>query len=309
MFSAMLRSLNSSSDWNDREIPARARRRALHRLTVVAVEGDGARPRSHEPGDGVDDGGLAGAVRSDQSVDLTGVQVDRQVIDGHDATELHRQAFDLEHAWRDALRGRLDVVAGEGVPLDGFGFGTPAAEQARHAVLDLVERVGVHRVEAVLIRAQDEQQQDATGDGQVALDVVEVAEELGADATLQQRGAEDRAADRAHAADHGHADDVDRREDGELAGEDVGVAERHQNAGQRGERRGEHERVHLGGVDVHAGRRGGPLVRSHRDEPPTSGTTADVADHERRGEEEHDDDEAVPLRVPQRADVPAEERR
>ena len=39
---------------------------------------------------------LAGAVRADQAADLPGLNIERDIVQGHDPAEVHRQSFDAE---------------------------------------------------------------------------------------------------------------------------------------------------------------------------------------------------------------------
>src|SRR6266478_8804446 len=55
-----------------------------------------ARCRFVKAGDAVEHGGLAGAVRPDQGGNLAPLGIERQVVDGDDAAETHRQMTDGE---------------------------------------------------------------------------------------------------------------------------------------------------------------------------------------------------------------------
>src|SRR5712675_2085716 len=58
-----------------------------------------AQCRFVETGDAVEHGGFAGAVRPDQGGDLAPLGVERQIADGDDAAETHRQTIDGENAF------------------------------------------------------------------------------------------------------------------------------------------------------------------------------------------------------------------
>src|SRR5690606_5169452 len=49
-----------------------------------------------EAGDAVEDSRLAGTVGADQRGDFTAPSLEGEVVDGHQAAELHRQVFDLQ---------------------------------------------------------------------------------------------------------------------------------------------------------------------------------------------------------------------
>ncbi len=77
---------------------------------------------------------------------------------------------------------------------------------------------------------------------------------------------------------------------------------------ERGQRRGNRERVHLRGDDVDAERRGGALVAADREET-RAGTAAPQVRDEQGDDHEHDEHEpAVALRMSERIEVDARER-
>ena len=93
-FSNTVRSSNSSSDWNDLDTPARARRYADRRRMTRVTEDDVSRMDARETGDRVDRGGLARTVRTDQADDLARMDLERQAVDGHHAAVPDLQAVD-----------------------------------------------------------------------------------------------------------------------------------------------------------------------------------------------------------------------
>ena len=82
--------------WKVRAMPRLRDVVALLSDDRLAVEANVARRRVIDAGDHVEDGGLARAVRADEPHDLAGIDVDRDVVEGGDATELHRHAFESE---------------------------------------------------------------------------------------------------------------------------------------------------------------------------------------------------------------------
>ena len=66
----------------------------LDLAAVVMRQPHGAGGRLVETGDAVEHGGLAGAVRPDQRGDLAPLGAERQIVDGDDAAEAHRQMID-----------------------------------------------------------------------------------------------------------------------------------------------------------------------------------------------------------------------
>ena len=97
--------------------------------------------------------------------------------------------------------------------------------------------------------------------------------------------AEHRAEHVAEAADDRVAEAVDRREEVELRVRDDLAAEADEDAGDGGQAGGHRERVELDAEHRDAERRGGALVRSHRDEPAAGARSAQVGDEQR---EEHE---------------------
>ena len=68
-----------------------------HALNLAAVEFDGAAVRREQAGYQVEQRGLAGAVRTDQRVDLAGADRKAGVVDGADAAEMLGDAGHLQH--------------------------------------------------------------------------------------------------------------------------------------------------------------------------------------------------------------------
>ena len=60
------------------------------------LEADRSCPARRVPSEGVDEGGLTGAVGADQPDDLPGLDVQRDVIDSHDAAVGESEPIDLE---------------------------------------------------------------------------------------------------------------------------------------------------------------------------------------------------------------------
>ena len=87
---------NTSSRWNVRFMPRRARRcgGADEMSTPSRCTAPGAPLHA---GDGVEGGGLPGAVRADQPDDLTSVDREGDVMDGEMLAEPHAQVVHLEH--------------------------------------------------------------------------------------------------------------------------------------------------------------------------------------------------------------------
>ena len=73
-------------------------RQALQKVgrAVRLPQGDHALGRLVEAGDAVEDGGLSSAVRPDQGGDVAAPRLERQVVDGDEAAEAHRQMLDRE---------------------------------------------------------------------------------------------------------------------------------------------------------------------------------------------------------------------
>ena len=83
--------------WNERARPALADVVRGQRWISAAAELDAAGVGREHAGHQVEQGGLAGAVRADQRVDLARVDREAGVGDGADAAEMLRDACDLEH--------------------------------------------------------------------------------------------------------------------------------------------------------------------------------------------------------------------
>jgi hypothetical protein len=80
-------------DFGDLEVPKPLEKIGL---AVLLLQGDHAHGRLIEAGDAVEDGGLARPVGADQGGDFAPAGLEREVVDGHQAAEAHRQVLDLE---------------------------------------------------------------------------------------------------------------------------------------------------------------------------------------------------------------------
>ncbi len=129
-FSRIVRSSNSSNDCHVRASPSRDRDGGPARRSMSSPGEVDAPAGRHEAGDAVDEGGLAGAVRADQSDELPGSHLEVDAVDGPQATERHAHLGRASsrvmtrappRRWRDAARldrrrpvvGRADVGFGD----------------------------------------------------------------------------------------------------------------------------------------------------------------------------------------------------
>ena len=116
-FSPTVMSSNSSRDWKDRARPSRARSAAVQAVDDLPVQANVAGGHPLRPGDGVDEGGLAGPVGPDQPHDLARVDGQADPVDGPDTPEGHDQAVDLDGGGMAPLVGlprRLGATNGPG---------------------------------------------------------------------------------------------------------------------------------------------------------------------------------------------------
>ena len=88
--------------------------RKISSRRAVAMQGEPAGTRLVEPGQAVEDGRLAGAVRPDDRGDLAPVGGERQIVDRDQPAEAHRQMLDLEQRGAAACRTRSPRRAGGG---------------------------------------------------------------------------------------------------------------------------------------------------------------------------------------------------
>src|SRR5579883_2751199 len=82
-------------------MPPAMRRNPRH---ILAVEGDRAGARPEEAADQVEEGRLAGAVRTDDGAQLAALDRHRHVAHGDEAAEILRDAADVEEAHAAAFR-------------------------------------------------------------------------------------------------------------------------------------------------------------------------------------------------------------
>jgi hypothetical protein len=95
--------------------PAMRARRRLHRQQVGALEADRSRQRRDDAGDGLEQGRLAGAVRTDDGDELARVHTQDDVAQHGHAAVPGTETFDLKHlpsssACRGMRRSRPDCA-------------------------------------------------------------------------------------------------------------------------------------------------------------------------------------------------------
>ena len=105
-FSRTVRSSKSSTDWNVRTSPCPGALVGWQRVDAIAAEVD-ASVRGNETAERVDRGGLARAVRADQSHDPIGLHRERDVVDRAQATEVDAELDDLEQRAHRTPRRRV----------------------------------------------------------------------------------------------------------------------------------------------------------------------------------------------------------
>jgi len=95
------------------ERPAEAHPGAVvrrHARDVLVQEGDGAAVDVIDAADQVENGGFAGAVRSDQTSDGAGVHFDVHILGGDDATEALAYTVQFKHRFHDSASLSLSEV-------------------------------------------------------------------------------------------------------------------------------------------------------------------------------------------------------
>ena len=80
-----------------------------HAGDVLAVEQDAARVRRLEAGQHAQQRGLAAAARPEQSEELAGLDLERQMVDRHHATEAFGHPVDVQQWGGSRYRLRVDV--------------------------------------------------------------------------------------------------------------------------------------------------------------------------------------------------------
>ena len=128
MFSSTLTSSNSSSDWNERRSPSRARWVAFSRSMRRPSSEIDPSAAGTKPGDRVDERRLPGAVRADQADDLAGPHLQRHVLHRHHRAEAHGEVR-RSRAWR-AGTGSTSA-GGQRRPLGSRGARGGAAPRTR----------------------------------------------------------------------------------------------------------------------------------------------------------------------------------
>ena len=264
--SSTVASSNSSSDWNERLTPARARFVALSPISSSPSRSTEPLAARVKPVTASITDVLPAPFGPIRPVMRPGAHRERHVVDGDDAAVADAQAAHLERAGVDrlALLRRQLERRRAAAPADGGSWRGPSRPATWTWLIDSLAMPSwfcstsrttstppmswMYRVIAV---------EDGVG-------------ELGAERAGCQRRAEDRAEQVADAADERPRHDEDRREVRELrVVEDHVLAEREQHAADGGDARRHREGVHLGAGHADAERRGGPLVGAHGQQPPS----------------------------------------
>src|SRR5271163_444081 len=101
---------------------------------AVDVHDETANARLVEAGKAVEDGGLAGAVRSDNGGDLAGIGSERQIVDRDQPAEAHRQMLDEEQRLPDFV-GAGHGAAERRVWRRSEGSRCPKSPRGRHTMI------------------------------------------------------------------------------------------------------------------------------------------------------------------------------
>ena len=226
MFSSTLMSSNSSSDWNERRSPSRARCVAFNRsMRRSSSEIDPPADR-HEAGHRVDERRLPRAVRPDQADDLARADLHRHVVDRDHRAEADGQARRSTASRRRPARPRPAAAAR-----------ARSRRATRWSFSHSRRSCGDDVGDAVLVDDEDHEEDERTDDEvPLVLEADPVLDDAGAEAADRVRRAEDRAEHVAETADDRVPEAVDRREDVELGvGDDLAAGSRR---GCRRRRRG-----------------------------------------------------------------------
>jgi hypothetical protein len=84
----------------------------LHAGDVTAEEGDASGVRGEQAGDQIEERGLAGAVGTDDGVELTGGELEIDAVDGAQATERLAQAGGAQDGFRQGSPSLTRAAAG-----------------------------------------------------------------------------------------------------------------------------------------------------------------------------------------------------
>ncbi len=272
-------SSNSSSDWNDRATPARARRWTDQPSTRASSRDAWPSLRLGEARDDVDQRGLARAVRSDEPDDLARPHLERDAVERDDAAEAHARRPRPAASGHDRLADDRRGAARADAP-GGAGCARSATSSRRTSRSSWATTPSGKRIRLRTRRMPDARMMTRSSAPSSSVDRER-------DAAADRDGAaEQRAADEPDAAEHRLHDDLDRVEHVELREEHRPAAEREQDAAEARDRGRQPERVELGADDADPERRRGALVRAHRDEPAAGASPSEVRDDE-RGDREH----------------------
>ena len=215
-----------------------------------------------EAGDAVEHRRLAGAVRADQRGDVAAADLERQVVDGDEAAEAHRQMFDDEQ--------------GIGLPAH---QPCPSLTRSPETALRSLRKIDGERVETKPRGLHHHHHHHREAEQQAAiLRGIEIGHaEIGRHQSFSQPSSRsiskppisahrgERDADlRAHAAEHDDRQDRRRFVEGEALRADEALPHREERAGEAAEEGAERERGELGVGRVDAERAAGDLILAQR---------------------------------------------
>ena len=210
--------------WKVRAMPRAARSAGMPGGSASLAERHRAGLGGVIAGDHVQRRGLAAAVGADQAVDLAGLDVEIEAVDGAHIAEAQRDAAQAQRPAAACSCARYrPSAAGRGTMARLLASGRRLRKSSSAAMppgIDQHDHQQQHRVEEGRPRRQ--RCGDLRQDG-------------------QDDGAEHRAQDRAAAADQDRDEEQHRQIEGEGVRRDVGLQAREQSAGDRRQRAGEQE--------------------------------------------------------------------
>ncbi len=262
--------------WKERPIPAAVIASGLKPGDRAAAEEDLALVRHEHPGDQVEGGGLAGAVRADQRVQAAVAHQDVDALHGLDAAEALGDAARLKDRLRGMIggleEGRQRLVRERAAGHRGF-FLDRLAERRQEPLRNPDEAGRREHDEADEEDAEIEQPARRPDRQELAKQDVEQRPER-------------RPEEAPHAADHHHGDELAREGDGERLGRGEAVVEHREHAGDADDRRRDHEAEELVAVRRVAEKAGALLVLADRDEDAAGRRAVEAPEQE--GDDEPD---------------------
>ena len=255
-----MRPLNRLVIWNDRVSPAPGDDVRRPPADGDPAVGDVAPVGREQAGDHVEQGGLAGAIRSDQGVDSAAADREGRVVEGRDAAERLGHAATLER--RDLAEGSAGQECGHGARARRSLPAGHGGRRLRSRTHELEEPSGHADEPGRGEEHEDDEEKTEVEEPVAGPDRQELAEED------EEHGAQGGAEEAPCPADDDHGHELPGEGHGERVGRGEAMVEHEERSRQPGDGRGDDEGDQLVAADRVALEGGALLVLADRHQHP-----------------------------------------